>query len=120
MHRVGVPYGGPALKRPFSYYLWTRYLLVQLNGFQYEKAFKGLFVGYHLIIMHLKCKKVSFCEKGLKKALQKGFKRPFSYYLWTRYLVIQLNGFQHEKGFKGLFVEYRMFIIHLKCKKSVL
>ena len=56
------------LKRAFLLLPVNKVFLIQLNGFQYEKAFKDLFGGYRLMIMHLKCKKVTFCEKGLYKA----------------------------------------------------
>jgi len=45
--------------------------LIQLNGYRYEKAFKDLSVGYRLIIMHLKCKKVIFCGKWALKVLSR-------------------------------------------------
>jgi hypothetical protein len=48
---------------------------MKLNGFQYQKAFKGLSVGYRLIIKHLKCRKVTFCGK---KAFKSAFKKPTS------------------------------------------
>ena len=55
------------LKRPFFWYPQTRLFLIQLNGYRWETASKGLFVGYLLIIMHFKCEKVNFlCIKALK------------------------------------------------------